>query len=116
MAGVVIDSWNQPAIHDWVAAKVVRGMDAAGAHVAGRARARVKVRTGLVKANIDHEVRAFGDEVVCWVGVRRKGRGNRDPFYAHWLEMGSRTRAAHPFLRPALWESQHEILRMIEGA
>lgn len=73
---------------------VAKAITKATVQVEGGAKRRAAVDTGRMRASINHEVRAEGDDIV--------GRVGTDVDYAIHVELGTRHMAAQPFLRPAL--------------
>lgn len=64
------------------------------------------------------EVEVLPNEVVIRVGtkvsgVSKKGTGGRH--HGFYIELGSKTAAAHPFLRPAVFENGKKIVGLLEG-
>ncbi len=52
------------------------------------------------------------NEVTITVGVRTGPRGAHHGFF---IEFGSRTAGAHPFLRPAVFENGRQIVALLSG-
>lgn len=50
--------------------------------------------------------------VVGHVGIPKGEKGGD---YGFWIEIGSRTAPAHPWLRPALLNNKREILKLLGG-
>jgi HK97 gp10 family phage protein len=76
--------------------------------VVARARQRVPVATGRLRDAIHVEEDETGVHVVA---------GDQRVFYGHLVEHGGAVnRPAHPFLIPALEETQAEIVRMVAEA
>jgi len=50
--------------------------------------------------------------VVIAVGVRRGPSGTH---HGYWIEVGSKTAAAHPFLRPAVLENGRKVVALLAG-
>ncbi len=66
------------------------------------------VRTGDLRASIDHKVGREGDKVVGYVGT---------PFaYGRYLELGTSKMHPHPFLTPSLEKNRADILAIIRQA
>ena len=107
-----ITQWNQRAVIAEVSGRVINGMDKACSFAAEIARGKAPHRTGFLASQIDYEVQPEGMTIVGRVGVR--GVGNRgDAFYGYFAELGTKNMAAHPFLRPAVFENGDEIVKLI---
>lgn len=50
--------------------------------------------------------------VVITVGVRAGPKGR---FHGFWIEVGTRTEPAHPYLRPAVFDNAREIVALLGG-
>lgn len=74
-----------------------------------------KTRKVVAKNVTMIERKAIGGEtgtVIFSVGVRIKGRQPGGRTFEWWfLEMGTEHAAAHPFLRPALWNNRVEVFK-----
>lgn len=101
--------WRQQEVLAEIAGKVVQGMDDACAFAAEQARSKAPKKSGFLKENIDHEVKARGLTVTGYVGVKHAA------FYGYFHELGTSKMAAHPFLRPAVLENADEIVRRVAG-
>lgn len=78
-----------------------------------KARARAPRRTGLLADEITGDVKIKDGRVIGRVGVKKRKKGGA--FYWRFWEFGTVKLAAHPFLRPALWENLNEIRRILTG-
>lgn len=107
MADVRIE-WDDKKLLAEISGRVASGMDRACAFAADLAQARAPVRTGKLFASIAYEVSARGNVVEGRVGTLRK-----QAFYAYFVEMGTKSTPAQPFLRPAVFENGEEIVRLI---
>ena len=112
MSKIVWRDWNPQRVKAAIAGEVATNMEVACLFVADRAKALAPRRRGRLIADIDFdvEVGAQGNVVEGRVGVKR-GKA----FYAFFQEMGTRFMAAHPFLRPAVFNNAREIVRIIAG-
>lgn len=93
-----------------VSGRVLDNMDAACQFAAGEAQRRAPVLTGAMRAGVDYEVTVKEHVVEGRVGVREK-----DAFYAHFPELGTRLAPAQPFLRPAVYGNARRIAALIRG-
>jgi HK97 gp10 family phage protein len=92
------------------------GWRGSGHVIANFARNEVPEKTGKLKASI-RVVRLKGDpkqNIRVYAGSRKKEGSDKGAYYAHMVENGTATAAAHPFLRPALRRSKGEILGLME--
>lgn len=106
----MITQWNAREVKAQISGDVAANMDSVCQFVRDQARGRAPTLTGLLASSIDYELSAGGETVSGRVGVK-KGRA----FYGWFHEVGTRKMAAHPFLRPAVWENVAEILRRLAG-
>lgn len=74
-----------------------------------------KTRNVVAKNVTMIERKAIGEEtgtVIFSVGVRTKGnRPGGKTYWWFYLELGTEHAAAHPFLRPALWNNRVEVFK-----
>jgi len=63
------------------------------------------VRTGKLKKSLVKRVKRVGGVVVGKIGIKPKTYGNR---ILHLLEFGTSKMRAHPFLRPAYYQTRDE--------
>jgi len=112
MNKIVWKDWNPRRVKAEIAGQVAQNMEVACLFVADKAKGLAPRRGGRLISEIDIavEVGAYGDVVEGRVGVKR-GKA----FYARFQELGTRFMAAHPFLRPAVFNNAREIVRIIEG-
>ena len=71
-----------------------------------------KYRSQVVARLLTYEVETKPKEVIIKVGVRASGSGRHHGFF---IEFGSRTAPAHPFLRPAVFENAAKIVALLSG-
>lgn len=69
-------------------------------------------RREIVARLLRNEVEEGRNEVVIRVGVATGAEGRHHGFY---IEVGSSTAPAHPFLRPAVFENGARIVALLEG-
>ncbi len=107
-----ITSWNKRKLIGEISGRVIQNMDVACQLVRGYAQANAPVRTGKMKGKIavETEIVARGQVIEGRVGVLK----DNDVFYARFVELGTKRTAAHPFLRPAVFDHGREIRRIIE--
>jgi len=119
--GAVVE-WNPRAVFDAVAAQVTKNMETAAKAVELDARHRllrvrepefgIKYRLVLALYRLTSGVQQEGAGIEARIGIPR-GRKGGD--YGFWIETGSRTAPAHPWLRPALLANLRVILQLLEG-
>lgn len=71
-----------------------------------------KYRTQVVARLLTYEVKASPKEVIINIGVRATSSGRH---HGYFIEFGSRTAPAHPFLRPAVRENAAKIVSLLSG-
>ena len=112
MSKIVWKDWNPQRVKAAVAGQVAQNMETACVFAVGRAKELAPHRTGLTIEETDFavEIGARGNVIEGIIGVK-KGKA----FYAFFQEIGTRFMAAHPFLRPAVFNNAREIVRLIKG-
>lgn len=110
-----VKDWNPKRVKAMVAGNVAKAMtDDVGPFLVQEARARVRRRTGKLSDAIDFIVTVWGDKIEGVLGVRTGAKGGHG--FLGWLhEMGTSKMAAHPFLRPAVFDNAAEIVRRLGG-
>lgn len=83
---------------------------AAARPVVAGAKSKVRVRTGNLRRGITQRVSVKPSKAEAIIGFRRK------EFYGRFVELGTSKMPAYPFLRPALDESQPQILEAFAAA
>ena len=101
--------WYDKEVIVRVNALVADHMDTAGEWVAQRAQALAPVRSGRLKKGIDYVVIGKGDVISAVVGVTKKSGA----WYARFQEQGTKHMKAQPFLRPAVFDNQKTIERIV---
>jgi len=71
-----------------------------------------KYRSQVVARLLTYEVETKPKEVIIKVGVRASGSGRHHGFF---IEFGSRTAPAHPFLRPSVFMNASRIVALLSG-
>lgn len=115
-------NWKPEAFRKQTVANLVENAEIVGKFVETDARRRLlsirdpkwgeKYRSALVARLLTNEVEVTDKEVIIRVGVRRSSSGSHHGFY---IEMGSKSAPAHPFLRPSVYENAREILALLQG-
>ena len=89
----------------------------AGANVVlKKAQARVPVREGTLKKALTKRVSVTNNSHSAGVGWTHGTDAKHDAWYGHIVEYGSVNYEARPFVRPALDESESEIIKIYEEA
>jgi len=114
--------WNPGAVKDMVKANLAENMETACKFVEQRARTSLlairepewgaKYRRVIVARRLTYVLSLEGNEVVGTVGVRK---GEKGQYYGFYIEMGSSTSPAHPYLRPAVFNHANEIVKLLGG-
>ena len=120
MSGVV--EWNQREVIERITAETVENMEIAAKMVEVNARKRllrirqpdfgVKYRMVLALYRLTSIVKRDGTAVEGRVGIPAGEKGDS---YGFFIETGSSTAAAQPWLRPALAENLQAIIELLGG-
>lgn len=127
MSDVNITKWQPEEVKAMVTATLLENGEIAGKFVETDARKRLmaitdpewgkKYRQQLVARLLTNIVERGLNEVIIRVGVResksRTGVASRK--HGFYIELGSATAPAHPFLRPAVFENGKKIVRLLCG-
>jgi len=105
----LIAEWNAAKFKHKMLVKSAEGMGRVCQFVAEKAQANAPVLSGLTREEITYKLEVQEDIVEGIVGVGKKA------FYARFHELGTSKMAAHPFLRPAVFENEAEIMRLLVG-
>lgn len=119
-SGVV--EWNQAAVIEAIAVEVQESMEIAAKEVETDARKRLlrikeparrgKYRLILALYRLTSYVRRDGTTIEGHIGIPRGEKGGD---YGFWIEIGSVTAPANPWLRPALMENLKKITALLGG-
>ena len=111
MTGVTIRGWEEGKrkLRARLAGNLLQRMDEVGGYVEQEAKNRAPVWRGILKSDITYVVTARDDMIETILGVRKRA------FWARFVERGTKRQAAHPFLRPAVFDNAATILRIIRG-
>lgn len=71
-----------------------------------------RYRESVVSRLLTNIVEAGNNEITIFVGVEKSSSGTHIGFY---IELGSATAPAHPFLRTAVFSNAREIVSLLEG-
>jgi hypothetical protein len=116
-----INQWRQREVIDEVADQVISDMEMAGKVVEVDARRRLlriqdpefgrKYRRVLALFRLTSFVRRTGSTIEALIGIPKGEQGGD---YGFWIEIGSKTAAAQPWLRPALLTNLRRIREFLE--
>jgi len=122
MAGDYTLTWKPEALKKSLIAELAANAEIVGKYVETEARRRLLAvtdpkwgeayRSQLVARLLTYEVITSPKEVTINVGVRTSSSGRWHGFY---IEMGSRTAPAHPFLRPAVFQNAARIVALLSS-
>jgi hypothetical protein len=115
-------TWNPQAWKKQLIANLAENGEIVGKFVETEARRRLlsisdpkwgeAYRSQVVARLLTYEVETSSREVTINVGVRTSSSGSHHGFY---IEMGSSTAPAHPFLRPAVFQNAAKIVALLSG-
>lgn len=113
--------WNAKQFKEEIKAAVADNGELVGQFVVSDARRRLLAITDpdwgaghrkYVSRLVASEVEIKPNEVVINVGARATSKSRHFGFY---IETGSKSGAAHPWLRPAVFQNAKKIVGLIEG-
>lgn len=122
MTGDYTLKWHAPDVRKTVIDELAENGEIVGKFVETDARRRLlaitepewgaKYRSQLVARLLTYEVEKLPKEVVIRIGVRATSKESHHGFY---IELGSKTAPAHPFLRPAVYMNARQIVALLGG-
>ncbi len=113
-------TWKPDAFKKALMQQLVANGEVVGQFVEGEAKRRLLAiqdpdwgaqYRGYVARLLDNEVKAERRRVSIRVGVRT----GYTKWHGYYIELGTSRRAAHPFLRPAVFENGAKILALLGG-
>lgn len=114
--------WTPEAVKRAAVDQLAQNAEIVGKFVETEARSRLlairkpewgqKYRALVVARRLTYEVERDPKGVTIRVGVRK---GEKGRWYGYYIEFGSRTAPAQPFLRPAVYGNAREILALLRG-
>jgi hypothetical protein len=117
-----IRNWNPRAVKDAAIAELMANGEIVGKFVESDARRRLyaieepewgeNYRRLIVGRRLTFVVKREPKAIVITVGVRA---GEKGQYYGFYIEVGSKTSPAHPYLRPAVFNNAREILALLGG-
>ena len=107
----ILVEWDAAKLKHKILAKSAEGMVRVCEFVVAKAKATTAFqdRSGKLREAITYKLEVQENAVEGIVGV---GHG---AFYARFKELGTSKMAATPFLRPAVFENEAEIMRLLVG-
>lgn len=113
-------SWTPEKVNQAALDQIEANAGDAGSYVEAEARRRLQAirepewgagyRRNVVASLLMHKVQRTGDEVVITVGVATSEKSRHHGLY---IELGSSTAPAQPFLRPAVFENGAKIVGLL---
>lgn len=123
MKNIELD-WRADNVARWTAEQVENRIGLAARYIEQDARRRLEAiadpewgrgyRTQIVGRLLTSFVERAGKNILGHVGVRVAG-GQGGEYHGYYIELGSSTAPAHPWLRPALLENRDAILSLFRG-
>lgn len=120
----IIQEWNTDAVVAFFGAQVAANLELACKFVEEEARGNLEAisepewgrpyRTEIVSRLLTSGVSAEGKGYAGVVGVAKSG-GKGGDYHGFFIEVGSSTAPAHPWLRPALFNNLAAIKQLLEG-
>ena len=117
-----VTEWKQRELVEAIAAQVTENMEAAAKVVEVDARHRLLAirdpefgrgyRRMLALYRLTSFVKRAGNAIEAQIGIPKGEKGGD---YGFWIEVGSKTAAAHPWLRPALATNLRTIMALLGG-
>jgi len=118
--------WSPDKVREMVLAQVGENMEVACKWAEGDARRRLlsiqdpkkgaKYRAGVVARRLTYVVRREGKTLVGYIGISKGTRPVKGAQHiGMWIELGSRTAPAQPYLRPAVFNNARTIVRLVAG-
>ena len=95
--------------------KIIRAAVRKGANVVrDKARQNVPKDTGNLQKSIITSGAKVSGKIAFRVSLKqRKTKNSKDPYYGRFVEFGTSKMPAKPFMRPALDESENEVLDVV---
>lgn len=119
---MTISRWRPDAIKNAAISELMENADIVGKFVEEDARARLyainepdwgeKYRRFVVGRLLTFVVTREPKAVVIVVGVKRGPKGE---YHGFWIEVGTKSTPAHPWLRPAVFENARQIVALLAG-
>lgn len=124
ISGITWKKWQPEKVRAFVVDELVENGEIAGKFVETEARARLhaikdpdwgeKYRTMIVGRKLTYAVIKEPKAVIIRVGVRM-GKDEKGRWYGFYIATGTRRRAAHPYLRPAVFQNRRKIVALLAG-
>jgi hypothetical protein len=124
MTKAIIQEWHADAVVAFFGAKVAANLELAGKFVEEEARGNLAAisepewgrgyRNEIVGRLLTAGVIPEGKGYAAVVGVAKAG-GKGGDYHGFFIEVGSATAPAHPWLRPALFNNLAAVKQLLEG-
>lgn len=115
-----IKKWSPQKVRDAALKELAENAEIVGKFVETEARRRLyaidepawgeRYRRLIVARLLTYVVERKAKAIVITVGVRVGPKGHHHGF---WIEFGSSTAPAHPFLRPAVYDNARQIVKLL---
>lgn len=124
---MAIENWSPQKVRAEVIDNLMANGEIAGEFIESEARRRLLAirepewgagyREKLVARLLTNQIERGNNEVVITVGVTesKSRRGEASRKHGLYIELGSKTAPAQPFLRPAVFENGAKIVALLEG-
>lgn len=119
---MIVKNWQPEKLKAEIRKNLTSNGEAVGKFVETEARRRLHAitepewgkgyRQQIVSRLLGYEVAQMPNEVVIRMGVRTTADSRHHGFY---IELGSSTAPAQPFLRPAVFQNGSKIVGLLEG-
>lgn len=116
VAGALLEKYVKQHFTKQGAGRAVRRTKSGKYHRASLAGQPPAIDTGSLRASIMHTVEKKGSGIVGKVGAATHSQTGSDLKYALFMELGTRTIQARPYLRPALAATGRQIKRIFDRA
>lgn len=122
---MTVTRWDPKAVKEMVRVQIENNLDAAAKFVEDDARRRllairkpdtkrdVNYRNYLASYILTHQVESEKKDLVARIGMKIGKEGQKH--HGFYIERGSSTAPAQPYLRPALMDNAKDIIRIITG-
>lgn len=122
-----VEKWDPIAVKKMAMDELMANAELTGVFIESEARRRLDAITApdtsrdknyrhyLSKYLLTHTVTVEKDAVVIDVGMKVGPRGTGASHHGFYIEIGSESAAAHPYLRPAVFDNANEIVGLLAG-
>lgn len=122
-----IEKWDPITVKRAALAELQQNAELVGVFVETEARRRLDAisnpdtkrdrnyRHYLSKYLLTHVITSGNDFIEIDVGMKIGPRGSGASYHGFFIEIGSDSAPAHPYLRPAVFDNRAEILQLLAG-